>query len=189
MAWKRSCGLLEDTIIAMVADHGTDLGDHGLLQKQSFYEQTATVPYLLLCSGIGRQGIRVTTPVNAISLLPTVMRLAGIPCPPVEGATILPGKSPGGPVCGEIEYGYQRYRDDQRQVMIREGQLKMPLFNQRDNPEAYASDPDGGLCDLESDPLERTNLFARPVSARVFSRLKSRVVDWDRSRRFAGTRQ
>ena len=103
----------------MTADHGTDLGDHGLLQKLSFYEQVATVPYIDLLERIGAKRRRVTTPVSTISLLPTVMQLAGVPSPPVEAHSALDSPPDPPTVFSEIEYGYQKYRDDQRQVMIR----------------------------------------------------------------------
>jgi arylsulfatase A-like enzyme len=184
--WIRARGLLDDTIVAMTADHGNDLGDHGLLQKQSFYEQVATVPYIFAWRGLARRGARIATPVNTISLMPTVMRFAGIPCPDVEAAPVLDPAPPRGPVFSEIEYGYQKYRDDQRQVMVRDGRFKMSLFIKRGDPGAYAGSPDGELYDLERDPLERVNLFAQPPYAQTVSRLKSRIVEWDRRRGKAG---
>ena len=60
--------------------------------------------------------------------------------------------------------------------------FKMSLFLKRGDPHAYAVNPDGELYDLERDPLERENLFGRPAHAGTVSRLKSRIVEWDRSR-------
>jgi choline-sulfatase len=177
--WMRSLGLLDNTIIAMTADHGADLGDHGLLQKQSFYEQVVTVPYLISWNGLGRKGGRVRTPVNTIGLLPTVMQLAGIQCPPVEARAIVGIKPALGAVFSELEFGYQKYRDSGRQVMIRDGRFKMSLF--------MTGDPDGELYDLERDPLERANLFNSPAHLEIVSRLKSAIDRWDRSRKPAGT--
>jgi arylsulfatase A-like enzyme len=171
----RGRGLLDNTIIAMTADHGTDLGDHGLLQKQTFYEQTITVPNLLAWNGLGQKAVRVRTPVNTIGLLPTVMHLAGIRCPPVEAQPIAALKPSAGPVFSELEFGYQNYRDPDRQVMIRDGRFKMSLF--------MTGDPDGELYDLENDPLERTNLFATPAHAGTMARLRSGIEQWDRGRR------
>jgi len=190
LTWMRSRGLLDNTIIAMLADHGTDLGDHGLLQKQSFYEQVVTVPYLLCWNGLGRKGVRVKAPVNTISLLPTIMNLAGIVSPSIEAFPVrLDGsqdRSADAPVFSEIQYGYQKYRDDQRQVMIRNGRLKMSLFMERGQSGAHASDPDGELYDLNQDPLERHNLFNQPAFADMIARLKANIVDWDRRREVAG---
>ncbi len=182
----RARGLLDDTIVVMTADHGTELGDHGLLQKMSFYEQVARVPYIVAWNGFGSKAMRVKAPVNTIGLLPTLMELAGIPCPRVEAEAIGDPPRAAGPVFSEIEYGYQKYRDDERQVMIRDGRYKMSLFLQRGGG-AYSGGPDGELYDLDRDPGERTNLFGDAAHAGTVSRLRSRIVEWDASRDKAGT--
>jgi arylsulfatase A-like enzyme len=76
-------------------------------------------------------------------------------------------------------FGYQKYRDSDRQVMIRDGRFKTSLF--------MTGNPDGELYDLERDPQERANLFDSPAYAGTVSRLKSGIDAWDRSRRPAGT--
>ncbi len=177
--WMRARGLIDNTIVAMTADHGADLGDHGLLQKQSFYEQVVTAPYLISWNDLGKKGVRVRTSVNTIGLLPTVMQLAGIRCPPVEARAIAGIRPARGPVFSELEFGYQKYRDSDRQVMIRDGRFKMSLF--------MTGDPDGELYDLDRDPRERANLFNSPVHAEIASRLNSAIDRWDRSRKPAGT--
>ena len=73
-------GELENTIIAFVADHGTHLGDHGFFQKQSFWDASARVPLFFAGPGIREQ--IMDTPVNAGSLLPTLLDLAGLDVPP-----------------------------------------------------------------------------------------------------------
>jgi choline-sulfatase len=176
--WMRARALLASTIIVMTADHGADLGDHGLLQKQTFYEQVVTVPYLIAWKGLGRSGVRVRTAVSTIGLLPTVMQAAGIACPAVEAHPIAGVSPPAAPVFSELQFGYQKYRDADRQVMIREGRFKMSLF--------MSGEPDGELYDLERDPLERENLFNHPSHAGIAAHLKSAVVEWDRSRGLTG---
>ncbi len=43
--WMESKGMLENTIIVYVSDHGTHIGDYGLVQKQTMFETVARVPY------------------------------------------------------------------------------------------------------------------------------------------------
>ena len=191
--WMRRRGMLENTIVGMIADHGTGLGEHGFLQKQSFYEQVATVPYLFCWPGVARKGVRVRTPVNTISLLPTLLHLAGLPVPRVEAAdvsdAVLQGREPAAaPVFSELKFGYQKYRDDERQIMVRDGDFKLSLFLKSGDPGAYAGAPDGELYDLARDPQERHNLFTDRAHAETVSKLRSQIIEWDRSRGAAGTR-
>lgn len=172
-------GLLDDTIVVFTSDHGTHLGDHGLVQKQTFYEQVVTVPYLVWWRGLSRRGVRLRTPVNTISLLPTVAALAGVELGIRHEADDLSAAIAGGaepparPVFSELQFGYQGYRDGDRQVMIRQGRWKLSRF--------AAGDPDAELYDLEADPQESVNLFARRPD--VASQLWKTVETWDRFRR------
>jgi arylsulfatase A-like enzyme len=190
--WMRSRGLLENTIIVMTSDHGTHLGDHGLLQKQTFYEQVATVPYLFWSRGHVRPGSRFRTPVNTLSLLPTLLDMAGLSATGVDGTSLARSlergaEPPRRPVISEIAFGYQGWRDQDRQVMVRDGEWKLSLFSAPRDPQRFAANPDGALYNLRRDPHETRNLFSDPRYAKEVSRLRSHIEDWDRSRGGAGT--
>ncbi len=47
----------EDTVICFVADHGDHLGDHGGWQKESYFEQSTKIPFLLSWPGKIQPGI------------------------------------------------------------------------------------------------------------------------------------
>ena len=49
-------GLYEDTIILYTSDHGDLLGDHGLVYKQCFYEQSVRVPFIVSRAEMDRTG-------------------------------------------------------------------------------------------------------------------------------------
>jgi len=88
LEFMRPRGLLDNTIIVMMSDHGAHLGDHGLLQKQTFYEQAATVPYLFWSNDHIRAGRRFRTAVNVNSLLPTLLDLTGLPAGGAQEASL-----------------------------------------------------------------------------------------------------
>lgn len=179
--FMRPRGLLDYTIVVMMSDHGTHLGDQGLLQKQTFYEQVVTVPFVFWSREHIRPGRRYRTPVSVNSLLPTLLDLAGLPADGAQEASLAPclraGKEPPRePVISEVAFGYQGWRDHDRQVMIRDGDFKMSLF-------ADSGEPDGELYNLRRDPEERVNLFADPAHRRVVERLRRRMAEWDANRR------
>jgi arylsulfatase len=172
--YMRARGLLDNTVIVMTSDHGAHLGDQGMVQKQTFYEQVATVPYLFWSKEHVRPGSRFRVPVNINSLLPTVLDLAGLPAGGGQERSLAPSlrrgaEPPRAPVISEIAFGYQGWRDQERQAMIRDGDYKMTLF-----PDA--ADPDGALYDLRRDPGETTNLFNNAGQQRTVRRLRERLV-------------
>jgi arylsulfatase len=176
----RPRGLLDNTIVVMMSDHGTHLGDQGLLQKQTFYEQVATVPYVFWSKEHVRPGRRFRTSVNVNSLLPTLLDLASLSADGAQEASLAPslrsGKEPPAkPVISEIAFGYQGWRDHDRQVMVRDGDFKLSLF-------ADSGEPDGALYDLRRDPEERNNLFSSPAHQRTVQRLTRLIGEWDRLR-------
>ncbi|MBN2449765.1 MAG: sulfatase-like hydrolase/transferase [Lentisphaeria bacterium] len=169
-----SLGALDDTLIVFTSDHGCHLGDHGLLQKQSFYEESVRVPWIV--AGPGVAGGQVATPVSAGSILPTCLELAGLGCPaPVDfpslaGALREGGEPPSEPVFSDIDFGIWGYRDGDRYAMVREGDWKLAVF--RDPRDKGRFPPDDGLMlhHLATDPTERVNLAGRPEHGGIASR-------------------
>jgi choline-sulfatase len=179
-------GELENTLIAFVSDHGTHLGDHGFMQKQSYWEESVRVPLFFAGPGIRTQ--TVDTPINAASLLPTLLDLAGLKVPPqVEFSSLAPTLRQGAPperrpVFSEIDYGLWGYRSGERRVMVREGRWKLWLYRDPRGPARGAHDPDPVLFDLETDPGETHNLAHDPAYASVMQNLIATIDAWDRER-------
>lgn len=156
-------GLLDDTIIAFMSDHGTHLADHGFFQKQSFFEVSARVPWLLALPGQGERVI--STPVSTGSLLPTLLDLAGVSLAqpvsyPSLAACVMTDQEPiGDPIVSEIDYGLHGYRTGERYVMVRRDRWKLIAFRQPGEQGGLAADADAMLFDLQADPGEKHNLI------------------------------
>ncbi len=75
-----SAGLLDRTLVAVVADHGESLGDHGEETHSMFvYDSTIRVPLILRGPGLLPAGAKVGTPVRTIDLAPTLLDLLEAP--------------------------------------------------------------------------------------------------------------
>lgn len=171
LTWMEQHGMLEDTIIVYVADHGTHLGDYGLVQKGTFFETVARVPYFFWYPKHIPAGTHLHTPVETRTLVPTLLALAGLEVPePYQSNVMADNVRSGGepdsrPVFSEISMGLH----DTRYVMVREGPYKLMM----------QMDPvpgDGMLVDLENDPWERDNLINQPQVRAIQNRLSDLIM-------------
>jgi choline-sulfatase len=73
-------GLLDRTLVAVVADHGEGLGDHGEETHSMFvYDSAIRVPLILRGPGLLPAGTEVEAPVRTIDLVPTLLDLLEVP--------------------------------------------------------------------------------------------------------------
>lgn len=82
-------GILDNTLLIIVSDHGEEFGEHGLVTHgNSLYLTELQVPLLILFPSRVPENKRIQTPVSLINLPATILDLLGI-----KGKTILPGSS------------------------------------------------------------------------------------------------
>jgi arylsulfatase A-like enzyme len=81
-----------DTLVIVTADHGEQLGDHGLIQKLGFYESSYAIPCIVRAPGrSGAAGQVVDAFTEAVDILPTVAELLGQEAPlQCDGASLVP---------------------------------------------------------------------------------------------------
>jgi len=86
-----STGFLEHSIVAVVADHGEEFREHGmLLHGITLFEPSVRVPLLLLAPGL-EAGRRVAQPVSLLDVAPTILDLLGAASQErFEGHSLLP---------------------------------------------------------------------------------------------------
>ncbi len=167
----RARGLYENSIIAVMSDHGEGLGDH----KEEFhgfflYDATIHVPLVLKLPGERFAGKRIENLVGLVDVLPTVLQSAGIEVPrEVQGESLLglmmpmpatlpaastgfvPASSPDRPPdraeYAETEYGLRGYGWSS-------------LRSLRTGKYLFIEAPRRELYDLAADPTAEHNLAA-----------------------------
>lgn len=163
-------GRLEETMVAVIGDHGESLGEHGEETHSMFvYESAIRVPLLLWAPRALPAGRVVDEPVRAIDLAPTLLDLLDAPpLPRAEGRSLRPlieerREGPPPPAYSEtlLPKLYMNWA---------------PLRALRDGRYKLIDAPRPELYDLENDPAERENLVAqRPETARVLRAALERV--------------
>jgi arylsulfatase A-like enzyme/tetratricopeptide (TPR) repeat protein len=160
-------GLAERTVLAVAADHGEGLGDHGeQTHGLLLYEPTLRVPLLLRGPGL-RPGTVVKTPVSLVDLAPSLAGLLGHPLPPPAG-----GALDGRDLSAALRNGDEPAPAD----LYAETRYPAtfgwsPLASLRRRDLKYIAAPRPELYDLDQDPGEARNLTDRPETKGFAARL------------------
>jgi uncharacterized sulfatase len=174
--------LAERTIVVFLSDHGYHLGEHGLWQKLSLFEQSTRVPLVIYQPGAKGNGRSSPRTVELIDLHPTLAELCGLPAPPrVEGKSLKPLlENPAAPwdkpaltqVARNLNVGTFPKADDAK----KKAQRPVMGYSLRTERWRY-TEWDGGkegaqLYDHTADPLELKNLAGDPQHAATVAELK-----------------
>jgi choline-sulfatase len=91
LSWLRLRGLYDGALIAVMADHGEALGEHGETTHGIFlYDETIRVPLLFKLPRERSAGKRIESRAGLVDVLPTILEAVGIAIPhDVQGESLL----------------------------------------------------------------------------------------------------
>lgn len=76
--------IAEDTVVVVTSDHGEMLGDHGLMSKLGFFDQSFHIPLIVRYPALGGDEVKgsvVDCFTENVDIMPTLLDLAGIEPP------------------------------------------------------------------------------------------------------------
>lgn len=83
-------GRADNTIIVLMSDHGYQLGEKNQREKETLWEPSLRVPFIIVAPGVTTAGSRSHVPVSSMDLYPTLVDLAGLTAPShLEGGASL----------------------------------------------------------------------------------------------------
>lgn len=162
--WLETQGHLENTLIVFAGDNGLTLGAHGLLGKQTLYEEGVRVPMIVRGPGV-RAGARVDALVDLMDIMPTVCEAAGVTAEDVDGRSLLPAAR------GEDA-------DAREEVFLHYDDLFRAVRTERYKYIAHLKTGREELFDLEADPYELRNLAEEESVVDVKAGLKEKLERW-----------
>lgn len=165
----RRWGLIQNTLVVFVADHGDQLGDHYLFAKFSPYEGSARIPFMIQYpKGCDLPTGQCDQVVGLQDVMPTILEMAGCDIPDsVTGRSVLgalrgePGREfIHGEHCGaHVTTGCQYLTDG------REKYVWLPRISEE------------RFFDLANDRQELRNLAADPAWAQRVEVWRRRLID------------
>jgi arylsulfatase A-like enzyme len=179
--WLRRTQRLDGTLVVVVADHGENLGEHGLLNHQyCLYDTLLRVPLVVRFPGALPVGQRFAHQVQTLDIFPTILGLAGLD-PPSPGKSLFSAPDrrrftvaeygrPSPPRAASLaRFGLQRSdlgRYERGLTAIRTDGHKL-ILGSNGSPELYA------WC---QDPAEEHNLAEREPS--LVTALQTQLGGW-----------
>ena len=184
-AFLEETGQWDDTLIIFTSDHGEQLGDHHLLGKLGYFDESFRIPLVIHAPGASAAGAIVAAPTESIDVLPTMLDWLGAPLPNALDGRSLLGFVRGAPPADwrtELHYEFDfrdisysqpetalgLHRDTSSLCVVQDARYKYVHF--------AALPP--LFFDLTADPQQLHDLAADPAYAALVRDYAQRALSW-----------
>jgi N-acetylglucosamine-6-sulfatase len=175
LQYLKDAGIDKNTIVIYMGDNGFAWGEHGLIDKRQFYEESVRVPLLVRGPGLFKGGQVMEKMVQNIDIAPTILDCAGIAkAENMAGSSFLPllqGKKI--PWRRYIFYEYfweHEYPQTPTMFGVRSDRYKyIRYYGIWDTDEFY---------DLKEDPYETKNLITETSLQDTIIKMNHDLYDW-----------
>lgn len=107
----KETGQWDDTLVVFTCDHGEQLGDHHLLGKVAYFDQSYHIPLIIRdpdARADGTRGTIVDRFTESVDVMPTILEWIGAECPRAcDGASLIPFLREGTPAGWRTHVHYE----------------------------------------------------------------------------------
>ena len=180
-------GVDDQTVVVFTSEHGDMMGDHGMLEKRSFYEEASRVPLMMKVPWLAKEQNMIEGSVGQIDLVPTLLDLVGEDIP-----NTLQGKSLKPVLLGQSDLNdndvFVQWNGTSKEVPDRflgstkiNRMLALP-WRSVITPDRWKLNLCAGdqceLYDLNADPNEMNNLYNDPAQIDRIRDMAARIRIW-----------
>jgi arylsulfatase A-like enzyme len=163
--------LMDNTVVIYLSDQGFYLGEHGWFDKRFMYEESFRTPMVIRYPGVIKPGTVYNQMILNLDIAPTILDIAGLEIPSeIQGESFLPLLR-NSTVNGRDALYYHYYENGEHAVSphfgLKTDRYKLIRFYNR--VEGWE------LFDLQRDPDEMKNLYARRRYQKLIVKLKNQL--------------
>ncbi len=185
----KDTGQWENTLIVLTSDHGEQLGDHHLLGKIGYFDQSFHIPMIVRdpCrEADGTRGSRIDRFTETIDTMPTLLHWMGLPVPRTcDGHSLLPFVRDGAAPEGwrtEVHYEYDFrdlfYSKPESALGMRMDDCSLAVIQDEHYKYVHFGAMAPLFFDLDADPGQMRNVAAQPAYAPIILRYAQKMLDW-----------
>ncbi|HEX2999666.1 MAG TPA: sulfatase-like hydrolase/transferase [Armatimonadota bacterium] len=164
----------DNTVVIYTADHGENMGEHGLWWKNSMYQHSARVPLIVSWPAHWRGGQRRTEACSLVDVVQTIAELGGADIPgDWDGDSLRPWlDDPAARWKDRAVSEYYAHNIASGYAMLRQDRFKYVYHTAPDSKHPAQRE----LYDLTADPGEYVNLANEPGQRERIARLHDALV-------------
>ncbi len=184
LAWLDETGQWDETLVVFTSDHGEQLGDHHLLGKVGYFDQSFRIPLVIRAPGEGGGRI-VDDPTESIDLMPTMLDWLGAPVPQtIDGRSLMAFVRGGRPDKWRTELHYEydfrdiHYSRPEAELGLGMEEASLCVVQDADYKYVHFAALPPLFFDLRADPDQFRNLSADPAYAILVRDYAQRALSW-----------
>ncbi|MDF0708791.1 MULTISPECIES: sulfatase/phosphatase domain-containing protein [Flagellimonas] len=175
MKYLESAGIDDSTLLIYMSEYGFSWGEHGLIDKRRFYEESVKVPLLVRCPELFQKGTQPKAMVQNIDIAPTILAEAVKKPDYMPGVSFMPVLTVDYPAANRKEVFYEYHWE-------KDFPMTPTMFGMRTDQYKYIRYQGiwdrNEFYDLLNDPDEKHNLIGDPTKQGTNKNMPQSLYGW-----------